>query len=160
MTGGTDDTGAVVVTLVRSLFDAIEERDWDEVGTVLAERVTVDHTSLVGGSPRQLSREELLTAWRRSMHPGKRTFHLLGHCRVSADGDTATAGFGVYVVNVLVDELGGGMWEAWGRHTVTFHRTAAGWRASRFVFDKLHTRGDETVYAHTADPDGEARHAV
>ncbi|MFC8221489.1 nuclear transport factor 2 family protein [Streptomyces sp. NPDC057362] len=148
-----------VLEAMHTLFDAIEARDWAAAGLVLDDRITLDHSSLAGGGEREVSRAELLAAWRRSLHAGKQTFHTLSRFRVAHQDAAVRVTFSAYVVNVLDEELGGGMWEAWGRHIVTLRRRPDGWRAVRLVFDKAHTRGDERVYRHTAAPAGEDAHA-
>lgn len=149
-----------VIESIHVLFDAIEARDWETAGLVLDDRITLDHSSLAGGAEREVSRAELLEAWRHSLHRGKRTFHTLSRFRVAEDqGDEVRIAFSAYVVNVLDEELGGGMWEAWGRHIVTLRLRPDGWRAARLVFEAVHTRGDDTVYRHMAAPTGEGSHA-
>ncbi|MFB6818406.1 nuclear transport factor 2 family protein [Streptomyces sp. NPDC056347] len=148
-----------VVETMHTLFDTIEARDWEAAGRLLDDRITLDHSSLSGGSEREVGRAELLEAWRCSLHAGKRTFHTLSRFRVEHQDSAVRVTFSAYVVNVLDEELGGGMWEAWGRHIVTLRRRPDGWRAVRLVFEKAHTRGDERVYRHTAAPAGEGSHA-
>jgi hypothetical protein len=74
---------------------------------------------------------------------------LVSHYRVRVNGDTATAAVKGYAYNVLDEDLGSGMWEVWGAYEIPLRRTDAGWRASGITFHTWHSRGDDSVRAHT-----------
>lgn len=147
----TEDTRVLTAT-VDAMFMAFEERDWDRFTDLLADEVELDHTSL--GAPLvRLPAAALIDRWRAALHEHKRNFHLLSRMHVDLRGDppgeTATVTVNCYAANVLDESLGGGLWEVWGRHVITFGRTASGWRVSGMRFVKSHSRGDDRVHTHT-----------
>lgn len=146
------DAAGELAALVDDIFDAFEQRDWDCLRAAVADEVELDHTSLRGGQVERFTRDEIVAWWQSGLHPKKRNLHLQGRYRIRQQGDTASVSFNCYVLHALVEELGGGLWECWGRHTLSFRRTPDGWRATRFAFARFHARGDESVYRHTLPP--------
>jgi hypothetical protein len=138
----------LLTAIVDAMFVAFEERDWDRFTGLLDDEVDLDHSSL--GAPRvRLRAGELIDRWRAALHERKKNFHLLSRFHVDVAGGHATVSFNCYAANILDDSLGGGVWEVWGRHVITFRRTADGWRVAGMRFVKAHARGDERVHTHT-----------
>jgi hypothetical protein len=111
-----------IIDLVNSIFDTVDAKDWESALTLFEPSVEVDFTSLNGGEPATITSAELVGGWRQGLHPKKKSFHLVGHHRVRADGSTAAVAVKGYAYNVLDEDLGGGMWK--------------------------HSRGDESVRTH------------
>jgi hypothetical protein len=137
-----------IIELVDAIFDTVDAKNWDAAQALFESKVTVDFTSLNGGEPATISSAELVDGWRQGLHPQKKSFHLVGHYRVTTDGDTGTVAVKGYAYNVLDTELGGGMWEVWGSYDIPVHRAPAGWRAAGISFFAWHTRGDDSVRTH------------
>jgi hypothetical protein len=143
----TDDR-AEIIELVNAIFDAVDEKDWGTAQELFDGKVTVDFTSLDGGDIATISGAELVDGWRRGLHLGKKSFHMVGHHRVAVYGEHAAAAVKGYAYNVLDDEFGGGMWEVWGAYEIQFRRDGGGWKATGFAFFAWHTRGDDAVRTH------------
>lgn len=73
-------------TAVHRFFRAVDTRDWDLVTATLADRVTLDYTSLFGGEPETLEPEEIAARWRGLLPGFDATMHFLGP--LVDDGDT------------------------------------------------------------------------
>jgi hypothetical protein len=71
------------------LVHAIDTLDWTGVRAVLADDLTIDYTSLFGGSPQQLTGDELVGQWQALLPGFTATQHLLGPVRVA--GSSARA---------------------------------------------------------------------
>jgi hypothetical protein len=139
-----------LTAIVDAMFVAFEERDWARFPDLLADEVDLDHTSL--GAPRvRLRAPELIDRWRAALHERKKNFHLLSRFHTDIADEQATVWFNCYAANVLDESLGGGVWEVWGRHVITFCRTVSGWRVAGMRFVASHDRGDERVHTHTLD---------
>jgi hypothetical protein len=143
---------AEIVELVDAIFDTVDAKDWEAVGALFEDRVTVDFTSLDGGEPAEISSAQLVDGWRQGLHARKKSFHLVGHHRIDVNGDTAMAAVKGYAYNVLDDELGGGMWEVWGAYRIPLRRAAGGWKAAGLTFSAWHTRGDDAIRTHRLPP--------
>lgn len=133
-----------IIELVDSIFDTVDAKDWDAAEQLFEPTVVADF-----GEPATMSNVELVDGWREGLHARKKSFHLVSHYRVRINGETATAAVKGYAYNVLDEDLGGGMWEVWGTYEIPLRRTDAGWRASGITFHAWHSRGDDSVRAHT-----------
>ena len=137
-----------IAEFVDSIFDAVDAKDWDLAETLFEPVVNADFTSLGGGDPAPISNVQLVDGWRQGLHLKKKSFHLVGHHRVRADGDTADVHVKGYAYNVLDEDLGGGMWEVWGAYDIALRRTDVGWKAAGIAFHAWHSRGDDSVRTH------------
>ena len=79
-----------IIELVDAILDTVDAKNWDAAQALFESKVTVDFTSLNGGEPATTSSAELVDGWRQGLHPQKKSFHLVGHYRVTTDGDMGT----------------------------------------------------------------------
>ncbi len=127
-----------VVVAMAALVDL---KDWDGLGRLFADRLTLDYTSLWGGEPAELSGEELVAQW-RAMLPGfDATAHVLTDVAVVVQGDTATATADVSGSHLLDAER----WVVTGRYDVRLGRTAEGWRIVALTFSSQSEEGDRAL---------------
>jgi len=137
-----------ITELVDSIFDTVDAKDWDAAEALFDTEVLADFSSLGGGEPATITNTQLVDGWRQGLHAKKKSFHLVGHHRVTVDGDRGTAHVKGYAYNVLDDDLGGGMWEVWGAYEIPVRRTPVGWKAAGLSFFAWHTRGDDAIRSH------------
>jgi ketosteroid isomerase-like protein len=70
---------------VGRFFRAVDTRDWDVVGELLADDVSTDYTSIFGGAPEVLAGTDLVRQW-ESLLPGfDATQHFLSELLPTAD---------------------------------------------------------------------------
>jgi hypothetical protein len=81
---------AVIDTLT-TLFVATDDRAWAAVRGVLAPEVHFDMTSLTGGEPGVLTREQIADGWAVGLAPIEHVHHQIGNVRVHVDGTDADA---------------------------------------------------------------------
>lgn len=108
---------ADLIEFVNSIFDTVDAKDWDAAENLFGAAVDADFTSLNGGVPVTITNVQLVDGWRQGLHPGKKSFHMVGRHRLRVEGETATVGVKGYAYNVLDEDVGGGMWEVWGHTT-------------------------------------------
>ena len=137
-----------IIEAVNAIFDAVDAKDWTAIEELFDDTVRVDFTSLDGGEPAAITGAQLAGAWRQGLHPRKKSFHMAGNHRVTIDGDVATVTVKGYSYNALDAELGGGVWEVWGRYEFSFRRTPSGWKATGITFDAWRSAGDGSVRTH------------
>lgn len=80
-----------ITDVITALFVATDARDWARVRSCFAPRVTFDMTSLGGGTPTQLSPQQITDAWDAGLKPIDSVHHQVGNVRVLSDGSEATA---------------------------------------------------------------------
>ena len=78
-----------VEDVVVRLFVATDERDWPALEACFTTPFTLDMTSMVGGSPTQITPREVATAWAAGFKPLDHVHHQIGNLQTSIDGSTA-----------------------------------------------------------------------
>ncbi|HMV42530.1 MAG TPA: nuclear transport factor 2 family protein [Leptospiraceae bacterium] len=78
-----------VIEKVNELFIFTDNRDWEKVKSVFADRVDFDMTSLAGGKPNLLANTEITSAWENGLKNLKAIHHQAGNYLVQINGDTA-----------------------------------------------------------------------
>lgn len=97
---------------VVSFFRAVDTRDWDTVEAILADRVTLDYTSLFDGEPEAVSNEEVVTRWRALLPGFDGTQHFLGTLVATSPGTLEANVRGYH-------RLGGETWMVAGWYVLT-----------------------------------------
>jgi 3-phenylpropionate/cinnamic acid dioxygenase small subunit len=80
---------AAVEDVVVRLFVATDERDWPALEACFTTPFTLDMTSMVGGSPTQLTPREVATAWATAFKPLDHVHHQIGNLQITMDGTAA-----------------------------------------------------------------------
>jgi hypothetical protein len=134
---------------VVAFFHAVDRRDWAGTRRCLTDTVTVDYTSLFGGSAEQLAADDLLTRWRGLLPGFDATQHLLGPIAVTrADGDRSTTEFNVRAYH----KLGSDVWLVAGRYELNLTRDGdTGWLVSGITLHVLYQDGDPRLVSLASD---------
>ncbi|HEY8474353.1 MAG TPA: nuclear transport factor 2 family protein [Natronosporangium sp.] len=135
--------------VVTRLLHAVDDLDWDTVGAVLAERVTLDYTSLWGGEPQQLAGDAVVAAWQQLLPGFDATQHLTGPIVVTAaDDHGASCTTTVRGYHTLVEDGQTGVWMVAGRYHISLTRApGAGspWRISGITLHVSYEEGERTL---------------
>jgi hypothetical protein len=79
---------AVEDTVV-NLFVATDERDWPALEACFTTPFTLDMTSMVGGSPTQITPREVTAAWATAFKPLDHVHHQIGNLQTKIEGSAA-----------------------------------------------------------------------
>jgi hypothetical protein len=131
-----------VADLVVRLFVATDRRDWRAVEACLAERVTLDMTSMTGGEPLQKSGPELAALWEEGLRPIDHVHHQVGNLRVTVSGDEAKAT--CYGIALHHRKISGPRKTRVfvGSYDVRLRRQEGRWRIEAFRFDLAFLEGN------------------
>jgi hypothetical protein len=140
---------AEIVDVVTAVFDTVDAKNWPVCQELFDDDVEVDFTSLNGGEPARITAAQLVDGWRTGLHPRKQSFHMVSNHAIAVDGAEAGVTAKGYSYNLLDADLGGGMWEVWGRYRFRLVRQAEGWKVTALTFEAAHSRGDVAVRTHT-----------
>ena len=137
--------------LTDELFITTDLKDWAAARALFADGpIEVDMSSLVGGTPTELTADELIGGFRAGLHPGKVSHHLASNYRVQVNGDRAEVWAHGYSWNrVPTLAAGTDLWETWGNYRLTYRRVAGEWRLDGFRYYSKLTRGNDTVRTHS-----------
>ena len=89
MTESAADRLAVIETCTHVAWHA-DQREWDALHDVFADEVLVDYTSLQGGEPATVPRDQLVESWAGLLGKLAATQHLLPNHLVTISGDAAS----------------------------------------------------------------------
>jgi hypothetical protein len=106
---------------------SIDDRDWAGSGSILADTVELDFTSLRGGQLETLTRTELVGRWRDMSERLDATQHLIAGILATIDGESATAVASVVAVYRRANATGGSLWTVGGTYRFTLRHVAQHW---------------------------------
>jgi SnoaL-like protein len=133
---------------VAVMLDAIDRLDWTAVRAAFASTVTVDYTSLFGGSVETLAADGLLERWRGLLPGFEATQHLIGPVIVTGTGgDTAVAETQVRGYHHVPGAGGGASWMAAGRYRFAMRRGEDGWRIAGLTLELAYQEGNRGLPA-------------
>ncbi|WP_412537905.1 nuclear transport factor 2 family protein [Longispora sp. K20-0274] len=138
-----------ITDTVNAVFDTVDAKDWPAARELFADEVDVDFSSLAGGGPARVTADQLIAGWQAGLHARKASWHLVGHHRIVVDGETATVALKGQAWNRLDEELGGGLFETWGRYELRLRRVGPAWLVDGFVYESQLVRGSDAVRSHT-----------
>lgn len=145
LTGELGPTGtaeeAKVISLVSSIPLAVDLADYDLAMRAFAPKITIDYTSLWGGSPQQMTPAELMTVWRGIVPGFDATRHEIADVTVEIAGDKARA-------SAFVDGrhyLGGKVWRPVGTYDWQIEKIAGEWKVTKMTFNLTEEIGDRAL---------------
>ena len=102
-----------------------DARAWQEMGDLFTETVELDISSLSGGEPATISREQTVDLWRQSIEGLDASQHLIANHQVDAAGDEATCIAYFQSVHRLADAHGDPLFTLGGRYDFQLRRAGA-----------------------------------
>ncbi|MER5261921.1 nuclear transport factor 2 family protein [Actinosynnema sp. NPDC002837] len=132
------DRSDVIDTCTAMAWHA-DHREWDRLGRVFADEVTLDYTSLNGGEPVTLTPARIIEGWRAGLGAYAATQHLLGNQLVTVTGDTAVCTATVQATHRKPD---GALWTLGGFYRFDLVRTGEGWRIGGVVLTVAWSEGE------------------
>jgi hypothetical protein len=116
-------------------------RQWERVGTLLADEVTTDYVSVFGGEAATVTRAALLEQWRATLGGLDATQHQITNVVVSPEGAGAIA-----LSHVRASHwFDGRSWTLGGVYTHRLRRGPAGWQVTDMAIQRLYEEGDRGV---------------
>ncbi|WP_037647267.1 nuclear transport factor 2 family protein [Streptomyces flavidovirens] len=145
-----EDRLAVIETCTRMAFHA-DQREWERLAGVFAEKVTLDYTSLAAGEPAELTPAEIVAAWTNALGGYDATQHLITNHLVDIDGDTAVCTAAFQATHRLATPHGSPLWTLGGTYRFGLVRTAGrGWRINAVVMTTVWADGNQHLPALAA----------
>lgn len=108
----------------------IDARRWSDLLELYAPEVDVDYSSLLGGKPQFLKREQLIAQWRQFLPGFTQTTHLIGPPAISVTGKTAQASASIIAWHFIKEPalVGKDLWIVGGCYEMSFAKLGAAWR--------------------------------
>jgi hypothetical protein len=80
-----------IADVIHTLFVATDAKEWERVRSCFAPSVAFDMTSLSGGTPAQVSPQEITAGWEAGLAPLEAVHHQIGNLSVHCEAAEATA---------------------------------------------------------------------
>ncbi len=128
-----------------------DQRDWAGLTEVFADRVRLDYTSLNGGEPVELKREDVVTAWAGVLGRLAATQHLVGNHLVSVDGDEAACTATFHATHVYPNPHGDSLWTLGGDYRYELRRIGARWRIAGITMTAKWATGNQHIMTLAAE---------
>lgn len=107
-----------------------DARQWDELLDLFGPEVQLDFTSLFGGEPQSVKREQLIDSWRQLLPGFTRTTHLIGAPMIVVSGDGAQASASVLAWHFIDEPAleGADRWIVGGCYEMALRKGGGAWR--------------------------------
>ena len=135
---------AAVEALITELFQATDDRRWDNVRATMADSVYVDYSAL-GGEPGLQTPQQIVGGWEQLLPGFDRTTHQLHNFSVWTAGDRATATFDAIATHVIPGASGGDDWTVFVGYDTEFTRTDGRWKLARIDLSLYDQQGNENL---------------
>lgn len=145
----TDDRLAIIETCTRMAWHT-DQREWDRLGEVFADSVTLDYTSLNGGEPAVLTPAQIVEAWSGLLGAFDATHHLITNHLVTVDGDTALCTASFQATHRLTDPFGPSLWTLGGTYRFDLIRSDGAWKIGAVVMTATWADGNRNLMALAA----------
>jgi len=122
----------------------VDARRWDQILELFAPDVAVDYTSLFGGEPQSLTREQLVDGWRRLLPGFTQTTHVIGCPTIVVSGNSAQASASVVAWHFIKDPglKGNELWLVGGCYEMTFGKMGGAWRIAKLTLARAWAEGN------------------
>jgi hypothetical protein len=144
MSADAADRLAVIETCTRMAWHA-DAREWEALRDVFADEVRVDYTSLQGGEPATVSRDELIASWAGLLGKLQATQHLLTNHLVTVTGDTAVCTAAFQATHLLANPHGDPIWTLGGSYRFELVRNRPGWRIGAVTMTATWAGGNQQI---------------
>ncbi|MEV4060437.1 nuclear transport factor 2 family protein [Nonomuraea dietziae] len=142
--GTLDDRFEIIDTCTRMAWHA-DQREWQSLASVFAEKVTLDYTSLNGGEAVTLTPDQIVGAWSQLLGAFDATQHLLGNHLVSFGEGSAVCTASFQATHRLANPFGSPLWTLGGTYRFDLVRTQDGWRISGVVMTATWAEGNRDL---------------
>lgn len=133
----------LIAETVTAMGWSIDRADWAGLAAVLAPEIALDYSSLYGGAPHRVGRDELIGRMTRFVEALDVVQHLVLGVLSQVHGDTATATANVVAVHRKATHLGHPLWTVAGTYEFGLVRAGQGWQIDALKLTVLWADGNQ-----------------
>lgn len=122
-----------------------DRREWEALADLFTDEVRVDYTSLTGGAPETMQRDELVEGWRASLSGLDATQHLVASHSVELDGERAVCTASFQATHHYSDPHGDPLWILGGHYRYELERRGSAWRIAALTMTATWARGNRNL---------------
>lgn len=124
-----------IISTVAAIFNGSDERNWNKVENAFATELTLDYTSMAGGTPLKLSPQQITTAWKALLPGFQSTHHQIGNSTVTINDNTATVHTHGLALHFLPNTAGENVWVVVGTYDFTLSKVDDNWKVNSMKFN-------------------------
>lgn len=136
-----------IATRIGALAVHVDGRRWNEVLGLFASQVEVDYSSLFGGEPQSLTREQLIGNWRQLVPGFTHTTHVIGAPAIVVSGTTAKACASVVAWHYIKDKAlqGQDLWLVGGTYEIGLAKDGGTWSIDALTLARAWSSGNQDL---------------
>ncbi|TGK26887.1 hypothetical protein EHO98_00075 [Leptospira stimsonii] len=135
-----------IQSAVETVFKSADQRDWEKLKSVFAEKIYLDYTSLAGGQPAEISANEVVDSWKNFLPGFYSTHHQVGNFQIEKKGNEANVKFSGIALHYLPVETGGSEWVVTGTYEFKLRKTEnRNWTIHSMKFNLEHQSGNQNL---------------
>jgi hypothetical protein len=148
----SSDRDLIIDTTTRVAWYA-DQRRWDDIPGLFAEKVILDYTSLTGGEPATVTPTDIAASWQASLGGLDATQHLVSNhlVELAQDGASAIATAQFLATHLLANQQGGPTWSLGGHYHWTLRRVNDAWKIESMTMTATWASGNQQIMALAAD---------
>jgi hypothetical protein len=139
-----EDRIQIIETCTRMAW-CIDDRDWEGLTGLLADRVMVDYSSSFADPAVEVSARSFVRNLSSVLENLMATQHLVASHVVTAEGEDARCVSNVQATHLLDNSTGDSLWTAAGKYSMSLSRTPEGWRIAGVTFTQEWATGNREV---------------
>lgn len=120
-----------IIEAITAIFNGVDERDWNKIQNVLAERVVMDYTSLNGGQPLLQTPQEVTDAWAQFLPGFDKTFHQVWGFEITRKDKEASVHYNGKADHYLDNEV----WTVEGTFDTELQKQNSRWLVTKHKFN-------------------------
>jgi hypothetical protein len=139
---------AAIMDTITDIAAGADRHQWDRVRRAFADEVTLDYTSLWGGTPTTQAADDIIRQWSGFLPGFDETQHLVtNHAITSLEGAKATAEADFQATH----RIGTDLWVLTGHYRYELIKVNAAWKVSALTMTATHETGDRGLVARAAE---------
>jgi hypothetical protein len=129
----------------------VDDRAWDGLAALCADRVELDYTAMFAGQPRVVDAAEIGGIWAARLRGFDGTQHVITNTVTEFDGDTATAVSNVVAMHVLTELGANGTLSGGGTYRMRLVRGDGRWLIAGIKADVTWLLGNKDLFTAAAN---------
>lgn len=127
---------------VLKVFIYTDERKWDDLQNVFAEKVLLDYSSFSGNEANELSPKQIIDAWSGFLSLFTSTHHQVSNFLIEEKGNNATVFCYGTATHYFPNESGNNIWTVVGTYDFDLEKNDSGWRVKKMKYNFKYQDGN------------------
>lgn len=136
---------AAIIDTINAIGIYADKKDWEKLEEQFAEQVLIDYTSLFGGEPVTLKKEELLDSWKTILPGFDATMHQITCHQVEITFEYAKCISSVRGFHLLENDQGDNYWDVIGFYEHMLEKRDSSWKVTGMKLDVTMVLGNKEL---------------